>query len=60
MKVNQPEKYGYHSCLLLHGDKRGDITTADWTGMLGFDKLFTAVLAHTEMATRHDQGVLGL
>ena len=46
--------------VLLHGDERGDVTTADRTRLLCLDQLFAAIFAHTEVTAGHYESVLGV
>ena len=46
--------------VLLHGDERGDVTTADRTRLLCLDQLFAAILAYTEVTAGHYECVLGV
>ena len=47
-----------NSSFLFHWNEGGNVTTADGASLFGFDELFTAVLADTEVAAWHDERVL--
>jgi len=46
--------------VFLHRDKRRDVSAADGASLLSLDQLLTTALAHTEMAARHYESVLGV